>query len=390
MAVTNWLARAAARAQISTATPANVEIGDIFTLTINGKSISVTATAATVANVIGLFVTAWNASTITEFAEITASDGTTLLRLTGDTAGKPFTVTSSTTDGGGAATQTLTVATPTAATGPNHWDDLNNWSGGAVPVTGDEANVDLSRGSVSYGLAQSAVTLAVLRVYRSSQTNNRLGLPLINASNYTEYRATALAIGATLCTLDADCATYIDFGSVQTNTEVLRTASSLSGIPETRLIGSHASNAWELNAGHTAIGLFPGQTSNGTTLRVNSNATLTSGPDADFVAVTNAGTMDMSGVFTTMNNESGAATIRGEQNATTLVVTGGTIVKRFSGTIADVAVGPGVIDADQDLSPATFNNTVIEAGGQIKDKAQTITHTNLAMGDTVGSLSAAA
>jgi len=101
-----WRGDAQGVAQISHATPANVEIGDVFTLTINNKDISVTATAATVASVVGLFVTAINASTIPEWEDITASLGTdddgntTHLVMTGKSDGTPFTVSSSTTDAG--------------------------------------------------------------------------------------------------------------------------------------------------------------------------------------------------------------------------------------------------------------------------------------------------
>lgn len=109
MATLVWVGNAAARQQVSTLTPANVEIGDVFTATINGKSISFTATAATVANVTAGLTAAWNASTIAEFAEITASDSTTHVTLTSDSdEGEPFTVTTSVSNAGAF---TVTVAT---------------------------------------------------------------------------------------------------------------------------------------------------------------------------------------------------------------------------------------------------------------------------------------
>ena len=121
---------APAVAQVSRITPATVEIGDTFTVTINGKSITVTATAATVANVIALMVAAIDATDIAEFLEITASDDTTSLLLTANTAGVPFVVTSSasnggyggvsvstTTQGSAAASSVQAFTVPAAATG---------------------------------------------------------------------------------------------------------------------------------------------------------------------------------------------------------------------------------------------------------------------------------
>jgi len=62
-------------AQVDSLTPAStIEVGDLFTATINGKTLSYAATNTTIASVTAGFTTAWNASTIPEFAEITAAD----------------------------------------------------------------------------------------------------------------------------------------------------------------------------------------------------------------------------------------------------------------------------------------------------------------------------
>jgi hypothetical protein len=94
--------------QVDFLTPANVEIGDVFTATINRKDISFTATAATVANVVAGLVAAINANAqdIPEFDEVEASVGTdddgnsTHVIVTGPEDGKPFTLTAGTTNAG--------------------------------------------------------------------------------------------------------------------------------------------------------------------------------------------------------------------------------------------------------------------------------------------------
>ncbi len=112
-----WRGDAQGRAQVTFATPSNVEIGDLFTLTINRKDITVTATAATVANVVSLLVAAVGqfTNTIPEWSQISAStgfaaDGVTVTHvvLTGPADGTPFTVTASTADAG-AGQVTITV-----------------------------------------------------------------------------------------------------------------------------------------------------------------------------------------------------------------------------------------------------------------------------------------
>lgn len=95
-----------------TFTPANVEVDDVFTIAIGDRSISVTATGASVANVTGLLETAWNASLHPDFKKATATDGGTELTVEMDAVGDDFTYepVATTTDGGGTDDQTLTIA----------------------------------------------------------------------------------------------------------------------------------------------------------------------------------------------------------------------------------------------------------------------------------------
>src|SRR5687767_3553716 len=121
MATLIWRGDAQGRAQVTHATPANVETGDIFTLTVNRKDVSYTATAATVSNVVNGLVAAWSAATASEFDEVTASAGTTSgavthVVLTGSSDGKPFTVTASTTNAGTLGVSITTVTDGVAAT----------------------------------------------------------------------------------------------------------------------------------------------------------------------------------------------------------------------------------------------------------------------------------
>ena len=50
----------------------------------------------------------------------------------------PFVVTGSTINGGATDSQSLSISATTVASGPNFWTTPRNWSGGAVPVTGDD------------------------------------------------------------------------------------------------------------------------------------------------------------------------------------------------------------------------------------------------------------
>jgi hypothetical protein len=115
MATQIWRGAAKAVPQVTSVTPANIEPGDTFTLTINRKDITVTASQSLnsadqpscVAAIVSAFVSAigqYN-NDEPEWAEVSASAGTdsngntTFLRITGPTDGKPFTVSASVADG---------------------------------------------------------------------------------------------------------------------------------------------------------------------------------------------------------------------------------------------------------------------------------------------------
>jgi len=159
MAIFTWRGDAQAVPQVSHATPENVQIGDTFTLTINGKDITVTATAATVANVIGLFVIEINTvTTIPEWTDITASDGTTHLILTGPDTGEPFTVTGSAADGGNfTVTVAETVAGVATANEIQQVSLADGVSGGTFTLTYD----GVTSGTIAYDAAAATVETAL-------------------------------------------------------------------------------------------------------------------------------------------------------------------------------------------------------------------------------------
>jgi hypothetical protein len=160
MASMRWKGAAQAVAQVTTVAISGYDAATTYTLSVGTKSVSTIAAGSAALTAVAL-VTAWNASTEPELAEVTASGSGTPLTLTADTAGVPFTVVPAVSGGAGTIGSATAV---TAATGPNHWDDANNWSGGAVPTGSDSVYIENSSTSIKYGLAQSGVTLTLLQI----------------------------------------------------------------------------------------------------------------------------------------------------------------------------------------------------------------------------------
>lgn len=378
MAVCNWLARALARAQLVTITFALTwAASDTATVTINGKSITYTSASTSTTTIATGLYTLLAASTITEFAAITwANPSNGVITATGTTAGVPFTLTATeVTVGNGTCTAVVT----TAATGPTFWSDPLNWDGGASPVTGDTANVNLSLGSVLDGLDQNAVTLASLNIYTTSSTSNTLGRPVLNAAGYTEYLEQYLKISATAWVIDANSPRVkVDFGSVAFSGEVRQSGSAPDQpTPAVLLKGTSTSNVLDCNA-TVGFAYYYGEVGAAATITNGPNGNLTLGAGVTTATtVTNLGTIISNGIFTTLYQSGGIATVNGAPGATTIDVSGGVLQARMSGTTINVLVGPGTLDATQDVTARTFTNTTIRPGGVINDLSrQTITRTN--------------
>lgn len=194
-----WRGDAPAVAQQTRITPSSVEIGDVFTLTINGKSISVTATAATVSNVCSLLAAAIAASTIAEFREFTVTNAGSSLLLTASTAGVPFIVTGGT---GNGSSPGLTVATTTEGAAATSAVDMTQTF--AIPVSASGTFVVNIGGQSTSGLAigASAATVQIAVQALSSVGSGNCTVSKTTTANddvYTLTFAGALA-GTTVAT----------------------------------------------------------------------------------------------------------------------------------------------------------------------------------------------
>ena len=259
MATLNWLARAVARVQIMTFTiNGTAAANDVYTLTINGKSASFTATGAGNPAVATGLQAAAAAMTALEFTRITWTVNSNVVTATGTQLGVNHVVTATET----AAAGSIATSTTQTASGPNDWDNVNNWDTGALPANGDTVNIDLTRGSILTGLDQSAVTLAQLRVFSSTGTSNVIGLAELNSDGYTEYRGKFLRIGATLAEIDCDSPRLnIDLVAAASTLTVLRCgASGVGNVPAMRLRGSSASNTIKHYSGYLGLAFFDDET----------------------------------------------------------------------------------------------------------------------------------
>jgi hypothetical protein len=171
MATKYWKGTALAVAQVSTVTVGTHDATTLYEIRVNGLTIARSVGAASNTATATALAAAWNASTHPYRQGITATSAAAVVTLTG-VAGMPFTVTVAVTTGTG----TISTATPTAATGPHHWDNAANWSDGALPASTDTVIFRDNAVNVCWGLNQAAVALAELQIWQSY--TGRIGLPL--------------------------------------------------------------------------------------------------------------------------------------------------------------------------------------------------------------------
>lgn len=191
MATAVWLSGAQVVTQSVTWTVGGIYAdGQVYRFLCGNKTVSYTSVSgdsnATVAAALYALLTA---STVpAEFldAQYTYATATLAIGFAATTPGVPFTITAT-----ASGTGTLTSSAVVASSGPEHYDTAANWSATAVPGNGDTIIFPAGSGPCRYGLDQSSITPATVKVY--SQV---IGLPDRRGGTtdgYPEYRAKSLA-----------------------------------------------------------------------------------------------------------------------------------------------------------------------------------------------------
>ncbi|MFN3151381.1 hypothetical protein [Bremerella sp.] len=314
--------------------------------------------------------------------------GPWLIEFAGSLAGQDvLAITSDGTNLVGAGTQSLSITSLTAPTGPYHWDNAGNWSTSSVPADGDTVIVEASDRSVRYGLDQSSVTLAAL-IVRGSFVGT-IGLPHVNTAGYLEYRDTHLKIGATSVRIGEGQGVGIgegqgvgserirlDLGSVQTDVTVAGSATPAAlGEYAIDLLGTHAANVLLVHRGSVCSAHYAGQSAVWAALQVGfdddptGDVELLLGDDVTLGSVIVHGGQvtsfaksgsDVSSLLVT----AGSVTLCGTDGLSQLDIEGGSVHWRTTGALGGNTVvgGAGTLSFEGDLRGKTITNTIVCRG----------------------------
>lgn len=397
MANRTWIGAADAVKQVDTTQVTAFDVTTTYIITINGDTVSVLGVTDADATAAALQV-ALEASTNPYFVNIDWTVATDTVTGTAGSAGNAHTFTSSVTGGAGTIGA---VASVTANTGPNNWDNVRNWAEGTVPVSTDDVIIENSAISITQGLDQSAVTLTSMTIQLSF--TGRIGLRQnafsqnadgsTNTTAKDEYKQDYLQIGCTSLDIgenfsgrsqDGSTLIKIDLGSVLSGVEVHETASGSfdPALPAVQLLGTHASNTLSVRSARASIGIAVNAFEVSTFLDIDIGSDMSAG-----------GVILGSGVtLTNMSQKSGTHFVNAAGTITLLSILGGILTSEGSYTVTTVDVGEGssyfanhisggvAITTLNFLSEATVDTTQ-------RSEARTFTTVNLAkdanlIGDT--------
>lgn len=326
-------------------------------------------------------------TSVGEFANLTVSYSSTSywVRLEGKANGRPIgTVEKGDTAASGAFASG--GGTDRTGTGPNHWDNVDNWDADTLPVVGDDIVFDhrASAGpqfNITIAYAPASITVAQGYKYE-------IGLPAVNtlaaSTPFDEPNVQYLAF--TSCAnvrVDAPSAKNIklDFGSAASTIVVDATGqSSETNVAPLLIKGNHASNSLTVNDGRVGVCVEPKTAGNLGTLVVGGQGSpvVETGDTVTLGTVTvDTGSAKLRTAFTTLTQNGGTVEhIGGNIGGTTLNVNGGTFFPKTIGTYATVNQSKGSIDCTRDSRSGKTFTAFYMYGGALKDPSGTIAFSN--------------
>lgn len=384
MAVIKWKGGAQAVAQVTTITFSAYTSGQTYTVVINGKSVSYTAGASTAADVVSGLQAAIAASGGAEFSTMTAS-GTTTLILTGNNPGEPTTITASATGG-----ITATVTATTAATGPNHFNNANNWVGGALPNAGDDLVFEDSTYGVLYALED---TTNYGDITIDSTFTGEIGLPVQNATGYREYRPRFLKLGdgTSSYALTVGLGTgrqpprvFVDANAADVAAKIYNSGQGISD--EMPIIIKNTGGASTLDVYSGKVHIDADSSGSLATLRItpadggtNNVYVLIDEAVAAGAITQTGGTLEVRGSASSIDasNNAQARFVLAAACPVIVVATGGTVYwESTAGVTTSISVhAGGSIDFSRNVSAKTVAAAVMYAGGTLKDPSGIVTWT---------------
>ncbi len=358
--------------QVSTITiGGTVAANDVITLTVGFASYSMTMAAAGTALAAAQIQAALSASGIPpELAECTYTVAGSVITATAKIPGVPITFSGSATGSG-----TVTVSTPTAATGPNFANLAANWSGNTLPTTGDTIVIE-NGPAILYGL--TTITQVMASVIIEAEFSETIGLPETTASGYPEYRPQYWAINTSSLNIGggtgrSSTRIRLNLGTQATAIVVQKTGQQFGDEWPVQIIGGVNATAYVLGG----MVSFAGRSTEVcafNSLTVASGATVLCGSGVTHGTIESSGDLLIASAVTTLEVHAGTTHLQAIANS--IIIDGGTLMYQSTGTLPSVTVGPGTLDCT-DVRDRTITALNLKREATVRDPSKTLTITTL-------------
>ena len=405
-----WAPNQALIAQVETYTfSAPSSVGNTYTATINGKSVTYTSVSGdTAATVVTAFLALMQAVTSVpiELTEITfASPTSTTITATASVPGTPFANVPGTSAGlvmstGNGLANGIATAHTTANASPSDASDTQNWlrfttpapGVRALPQDGDDVVVRDTDVPMLWNLDQRA-SVQFNTYTRWQSFTGTIGLPLTNALGYNEWRATyfkfvgpqgSVPSGGLQMVLGhgdgvGPAHEHYNVGSQKTTLTVL--AGTL-----VRFLGVHTLNSFAVLGGvDLEIATQMGEIATLTTSLVDADAVVRVGPGvtwtggATLTLISGSANLDAAPTTLTMSSNSSVTITTDLLTWPTITAQGNcTITMLAGGTITTLTMTNGcTLDKSGDARALTITNHTIDGDScVINDPLNAITYTN--------------
>ena len=323
----------------------------------NGDTAAIQATAngvLTASQIAAAFVASWNSSLNPLVSSVVASAVGAVITLTARTAGVPFSVAAS-----GTGTWSGTGLTSSGVSNTDYGQGAN-WSGDAVPTTGDDVTLQEGRVGLLYGLNQSTVEIDEFVIERNC--SSRVGRWQDGTLHYLRIAPNSFDIRGSGSLI------ALDFGSENISGYVEGYGSpTQAGLAAIYLKGSNLATV-EIVRGNVAIAPMVGDVTTIADLLVGcvegqSDATVTVGAGVSLTNLNQSSGRCLlrCAAASAVVSRGAELTTEGAGGITTMTVYGNAYPKS-SGTIGTLNVH-GLVDFSRDRTPRTITTLVEHPGG---------------------------
>lgn len=356
--------------------------GHTFIITINGKSITYTATASdstttlVATNATTALANNSGAGNVPEFKEYSWTSSGAVITATARTIGAPPPGTFVTTG----STGTFTASNTIAGTGPSDWGNNNNFT--ATPANSDTIIIEDISHDILWNLDGRSSLTGLTLIHRNCK--GKVGLPPVNSAGYNEPRATHLKVKVVALTIDSPgCTRFLmDNQTIDLTAYIYNLGSpDIANHGAFILKNGGTNTAAYIYAAYADIAPFSGETSslkNAYLLHQDSKLKCSSGVTLTNIYGTNGNIVEINSATTLIQlaDQFKSCTIRGSGTQTSIKAFKGTVSYQASGTVTTLQLDDATWDERQNGSTHAITNAVTcTAKSKIFDPIKRITGT---------------